>query len=375
MHSRIKRFIASLAIFQGLLLVLHLAVYRTLEAAFGAPSAPWNTFFEWLFVALAFTFVSSSAISRRSRNPIAAAYYAFAAYWFGLISFLFVGAVGFFVIIGALYPQNIYVAPAVIGAFVFGAAFIAWLYSVREGGRAMAVNMTISLPGLPEAWHGRKIVFVSDVHLGQVRGTRFAAKVAEKIRSKGPYALFIGGDLYDGPACDETAVIAPFAELARDLPGGAWFVTGNHEYILAEPDRGIRAVRKAGIKVLTNEAVDLDGVTLVGVDDKDTHAAGSLRAILSDIAINPSRPSILLKHIPSDIDAAAERGISLELCGHTHNGQIFPFQWLVRRIFKGYGYGLHAFGPTQVYISSGVGTWGPPIRFGTRSEVICIEFR
>ncbi len=369
-----KRFIASLTIFQALLIALHLAVYRTFEAAFGAAPAPWDFVFMWCFVALSFTFVSASVASRRSRNPIVAAYYAFAAYWFGLISFLFVGAVGFFIVVRILYPQNIYIAPDVIGGVIFGAAIVAWLYSVWQGGRAEAVDIAVTLPGLPESWHGRKVVFISDVHLGQVRGIRFAAKVAKKIREMSPYALFIGGDLFDGPACDEMAVIAPLAKLAGELPGGAWFVTGNHEYILAEPDRAIRAVREAGIRILANEKADIDGICLIGVDDRNTHVAGSLHAVLSSIPIDPARPSILLKHVPSDVDVAAEHGISLELCGHTHNGQIFPFQWIVRRLFRGYGYGLHAYGSTHIYTSSGVGTWGPPIRFGTRSEVVRIEF-
>lgn len=370
-----KRLIASLIIFEILFVFVHLAVYRTMIAAFGVLPGIWGDAVAGLFVLLAFTFVSSTLIARYSANRFAVAYYIFSVYWFGLINFLFVGALAFFLAMCILYPLNIFIAPALLGGVTFGAAFLIHCYGTWKSGKVETVSVSVALPGLPAAWRGRKVAFVSDVHLGAVLGAKFAEKVAHSIKELGPYALFIGGDLFDGPACDERAAIEPFRSLAHDLPGGAWFVTGNHEYYMTDPARTVKAVRDAGINVLDNEVADIDGVRLVGVDDFATHDGTDLKKVLEGIVLDPGKPSILLKHVPLDLDVAAAKGISLELCGHTHQGQIFPISLLTKRIFKGYDYGLRSYGDMQVCTSSGVGTWGPPLRLGTKSEIVLIEFR
>ena len=92
------------------------------------------------------------------------------------------------------------------------------------------------------------------------------------------------------------------------------------------------------------------------------------------IGVDRARPSILLKHEPSDLDVAEAAGVSLDLSGHTHHGQIFPLMFFTWQIYKGFDYGLKRIGAMQVFTSSGVGTWGPPLRLGTKSEIVEIEF-
>lgn len=369
-----KRLIASLVIFQVLLVFVHLAVYKTFVAAFGPFSGMMETVMSMLFIVLAFTFISSTLIARYSRSRLAAAYYTFSAYWFGLVHFLFMGALAFFVTESVFYSFNCYISPAVLGAWAFGIAFFIHAYGTWQSGRGEIVKISVALPHLPEAWRGRTVAFISDVHLGDVRAARFSAMIAHKVSALKPYALFIGGDLFDGPLCDEKKLIAPLGALAQELQGGAWFVTGNHEYYTGDPSRVLTAIRGAGINVLANESVDLEGLQLVGVDDLSTHNAEEFKKVLERIPIDPEKPSVLLKHIPLNIDIAAAKGISLELCGHTHHGQIFPLSLITKRSFKGYDYGLVPHGVMQVYTSSGVGTWGPPLRLGTKSEIVLIEF-
>jgi predicted MPP superfamily phosphohydrolase len=97
--------------------------------------------------------------------------------------------------------------------------------------------------------------------------------------------------------------------------------------------------------------------------------------ILQNLQIDRTLPSILLKHVPSHLDVARKNGITLQLSGHTHRAQMFPFNLFTYLIYRGFDYGLHALGSMQVYTSSGVGTWGPPLRVGTRSEIVEILFR
>lgn len=128
------------------------------------------------------------------------------------------------------------------------------------------------------------------------------------------------------------------------------------------------------MRVLKGEKVLLDGMQIVGVYDHDLANAERLRWILQSVALDRSGPSILLAHTPSRLAVAEEAGISLQLSGHTHRGQLFPFTWLTRRIFGDYTYGLQRLGELMVYTSSGAGTWGPPLRVGTQPELVLIRF-
>lgn len=360
----------TLVVFEALLILVHLAVYATLAAAFGIGGVVWKT----IFIVLALTFVSSTLLARFYGNKLVKWYYAFSAYWFGLIHFLFFGAVVFFFAMAISYSFNLYPSLPLLGALCFGAAFLIHCYGTWKSGRAEITRIKVSLPNLPTAWKGRTIVFVSDIHLGNVRGERFAATLAKKITALAPWALFIGGDLYDGTMCDEEKIIAPFRAL--HFPGGSYFVTGNHEYYLrnGEIGKAMAAIGNAGIRVLNNEMIDLDGIQLVGVDDKTVSEKGAFKKIMDGMTLNNDRPSILLRHIPLELDAAVEKGFSLAFFGHTHKGQIIPLNVLTKSIYKGYDYGLKNYAAMQVYTSSGVGTWGPPLRLGTKSEIVLVEF-
>jgi hypothetical protein len=112
----------------------------------------------------------------------------------------------------------------------------------------------------------------------------------------------------------------------------------------------------------------------VGVSDGDSGYPIRLRATLESLHLVPGQASILLNHVPSRLSIVEQAGISLQLSGHTHGGQLFPFTWFTRYAFGRFIYGLQRFGSLQVYTSSGAGTWGPPMRVGTHSEIALLTF-
>lgn len=360
--------IFSLIAFEVLLIFVHLAVYATLAAAFGIGSSV----LAWVFVALALTFLTSSVLTHYFQNRLVDWYYIAAAYWFGLINFLFVGAVIFFFASKLLYANNYYVPPALIGGIAFGALFIVHLYGTWSSGRAQTTSIKVSLPNLPASWRGKKAVFVSDVHLGNIRTAKFAKRVVRNINTLKPEAVFIGGDLYDGVRCDIPGIIEPLRELHAPL--GIYYITGNHEYYLKDVPRALRAIGDLGIRILGNAKADVGGLTVIGVDDKDTHNREQYKKILENIGVEKNKPTILLKHEPDHLDVARDAGIAMGFFGHTHRGQIYPLSYITKQMYKGFDYGLKRLGSLQVYTSSGVGTWGPPLRLGTRSEIVLVEF-
>ena len=134
-----------------------------------------------------------------------------------------------------------------------------------------------------------------------------------------------------------------------------------------------RTLRNAGIQVLHNQRVNVDGLDVIGVSYRDAAYPMHLRTFLDGLALNGTA-SILLNHVPNRLPIVEQAGVSLQLSGHTHGGQIVPFTWLTRRAFGKYTYGLQQFGRLQVLTSSGAGTWGPPMRVGSAAEVVLITF-
>ena len=158
------------------------------------------------------------------------------------------------------------------------------------------------------------------------------------------------------------------------LPLGSYFVTGNHEEF-SSPTKYLDAVTRSGIRVLNNEKIIVDGLQIVGVHYRDSVNAEKLRFILTQVALDRDAASILLVHTPDRLAIAQEAGFSMQLCGHTHRGQFFPFTLIVSRIYGEYAYGLKRVLATfMVYTSCGVGTWGPPFRVGTNPEIVLIRF-
>lgn len=364
--------IAPFIIFEVLLVIVHLAVYATLVVAFGTGTL-W---LKILFIVLALTFVSAAALAHFYKGALVDRYYQFSAYWFGLVHFLFGGAVVFYFTLDLFYAHDVYVSPALVGGICFGVMFLIHLYGTIQSQRPKVTRVVISFAHLSgfraNFWKGKKIVFVSDFQLGNIYRKKFTARVAAKINALDPYAVLIGGDLYDGVVCDEEKLIAPLRALHP--PGGMYFITGNHEYYLPDVPHTMAAIRATGITVLDDRKIDLGGgIELIGVDYRSAHKRDDFKNALARIGVDRARSSILLKHEPTDLDVAADAGISLDLSGHTHHGQIFPLMFFTWQIYKGFDYGLKRLGAMQIFTSSGAGTWGPPLRLGTKSEIVLIE--
>jgi len=360
-------FIPTLIVFQILLLIVHLTVYATASAAFGL-----NSRVLWWFLAfLSLTFVPASVLVYWSRNRIAQWYYAFAAHWFGLVHFLFMGGVAFFffLVMGNVFGWRVNLPLA--GGICFGIFFLLHLYGTWNSGRARVVRVTVPLQNIPEYWRDHSLVFISDIHLGAIRGAGFVKKIVEKINAVTPAAVMIGGDLYDGVKCDAEALVAPLRDLVT--AHGTYYVTGNHEFY-GEFGRSVAAITAAGVTILKNETVAIEGMQFTGVDYRDVHKRDDFIKVLDGIALQKNMPSILIKHEPDNLDIAEQKGFSAGFFGHTHQGQIYPLMHITRKIYHGFDYGLRRFKKMWVYTSSGVGTWGPPLRLGTKSEIVVVRF-
>jgi hypothetical protein len=164
---------------------------------------------------------------------------------------------------------------------------------------------------------------------------------------------------------------APLAKLV--VPWGAYFVAGNHEEF-SDSNKYFDAVKQSGVRVLNNEKITVDGLQIVGVHYRDSTNDDRFRAALRSAAVDRNRASILLTHAPDRVSITEQEGISLQLSGHTHGGQFFPFTWITSRLYGKFVYGLQRLGNLMVYTSYGAGTWGPPLRVGTKPEIVLLQF-
>jgi hypothetical protein len=258
--------------------------------------------------------------------------------------------------------------PRTIAAVLFSLAIVASLYGMVNAACTRVKRISVKLPNLPDSWRGRTAALLSDTHLGHVRNYNFLRRIIAMLTRLQPDVVFISGDLYDGLAADVNRLAEPWAELS--VPLGAYFVAGNHDGFSGHA-KHLEAVGQSGVRVLNNEKVDVDGLQIVGMHYHDSRRA---RSILQEAELDRDRPSILLTHVPSGMAIAEEAGISLQLSGHTHGGQLFPYTWICSRVWGQFNYGLKRLGNLLVYTSCGTGTWGPPMRVGTNPEIVLIEF-
>jgi len=317
------------------------------------------------------SFVATSLLAFRYTNAVLRALYKASAVWLGLLSFLFLGAGGSWIVFGVTRLAGLDVNFHRIVEVLFGAAIAVGLYGVFNASWTRITRTTVRLANLPAAWRGRRAALISDLHLGHVRNGSFLRRMVAKILKEEPDAIFIAGDLYDGTAIDVRQAAEPLKELAA--PQGVYFVAGNHEQF-GDDSKYLDAVAASGVRVLSNEKVDVDGLQIIGVPYRNAVQHSRFASVLHAIGLDRNRPSILLTHAPDHPEVAEAAGVSLQLSGHTHLGQFIPWSWMARRMYRQFVYGLSRIGKMQVFTSSGAGTWGPPLRLGSNPEIVVLEF-
>jgi hypothetical protein len=251
--------------------------------------------------------------------------------------------------------------------------------ALRQGLAPPSVRrVEIPLARWPQALDGFRIVQISDVHIGPLLDRRFATEIATRVNALAPDLVAMTGDLVDGSVARIGDEVEPFGAIrARH---GVYFITGNHDFY-SGADAWVERVQELGWRALRNECVVIgDGdarFDLAGVDDHHGALLGPGQG--EDLARalggrETARPVVLLAHDPATFRRASQHGVDLQLSGHTHGGQIWPFRYLVRLTVPWVA-GLYRLGASAVYVSRGTGFWGPPMRLGAPSEITELVLR
>ena len=246
-------------------------------------------------------------------------------------------------------------------------------YGVRTAlGPPQLDRVQLPLAKLPRAMDGTRLAVVSDIHLGPLTGSRHAGRIVDLINSVDADVVCIVGDLVDGTVAELGRFAEPLAHIRSRR--GAYFVTGNHEYYSGYQE-WVAEVARLGVRPLRNERLELDGLDLAGINDiggADFGDGPDLGRALGDR--DTSRPVVLMAHQPRAAFDAAPYGVDLQVSGHTHGGQMAPFNLLVP-LQQPVTSGLGKVDGVPVYVTNGAGFWGPPVRVGAPPQVTVIELR
>ncbi len=371
---------------------VHGYLYGRLVVATALPD-PWSTLLALLLAGAVFSIPFSFVAIRKLDRRVARFFVVPVFVWLGFAFqtfFLVLGIdlvrwVGSFLLplTGAdpLFsdPATALFAWRVTAGIAAGITLLATIFAIWWGLSQMVVKrIEIALPKLPRELDGFTILHLSDIHLDLVHGRSWLEGVVERANGLGADLIAITGDLAEGTV----AKFGHDAEPVRRLkaPHGVYFVTGNHEYF-HDLDGWLAFLDDFGIRVLRNERVSIDrgaaSFDLAGIDDHDGdrlaegHGPDLGKALEGR---DPEQALVLLAHQPRIIKEAAGKDVGLILSGHTHGGQIWPFSYLVY-LQQPYVRGLIQEAGTQLYISSGTGFWGPPMRLGTTAEMAVITLR
>jgi len=268
------------------------------------------------------------------------------------------------------------------------------LSSKTLGISALVITFLVSFFGILNSWNVQvteqevkikgltkevRAMHLSDIHIGHFRGRDFLQKIVDKTNEQNIDVVFITGDLFDGRINLSREELMPLTQLKAPV----YFIEGNHDRYT-----GVKEIkdhlRQINVTVLENELASWGELQIIGLNHMradnatyDMHAAGNtstIKGTLENLPFDRHKPSVLLHHSPDGVQYANQHGIDLYLAGHTHAGQLFPVKYIADLIFK-YNKGLHDYNGTKIFVSQGAGTFGPPMRIGTKSELTRITLK
>lgn len=343
---------------------MHYGLYSILVKFFDF-SAPAKLRLAFILGFLGLNFITSMFLARAWDNTVSKALYMFGSVWIGIL-FNALLIMGCGLLLAGLISWRLY------DLSYFWAGFILILITLSYSGctawnayHIQSKYLDISIKDLPARWQGKKIVQITDIHLGMIHQRAGFEELIQKINDENPDLVLITGDLFDGEGDNINNLVQPIKKIKAPV----YFVTGNHETYLGL-DKAGSALSQVPVIILNDEIVDLDGLQLLGISFPERMKGKDLEPILKKL--DQQKPAIMLYHEPAGIELAKKYGVDLQLAGHTHHGQLFPLRIFTYLFYKGKDAGLYREEDYHLYVSSGTGTWGPPMRSGNRPELVSI---
>jgi uncharacterized protein len=359
------------------LFLIHYLVYIYFLRFFFIDSGYLKIFIASLFFLMPILFIFSLTVLHSSAGGLARGLYFISGIWHGVLLNFVVIAVFSFFIVGVMKILGLRIVSGqllFIGIMGFIAALTLSVYGIYNVFNIAVKNVELEIANIPDAWRDKKIMQLSDVHLGKVFRDGHLEKILKIVDETKPEVILITGDLFDSIDGDLEHFHDALKKL--DAPQGVYFVTGNHENYLGL-DKIRSVLEQTNIRILDNELIDVAGAQIVGISYPTAlKRSGYLVESIGKIEkFDKDKFSILMYHEPVQVGDVSKKGFDLMLAGHTHRGQMWPLHIITDLIYTGYDYGLYKEGDFHLYVSSGAGLWGPTMRTSGRSELVVFSFK
>lgn len=355
----------------GLLSVCHYFIYASLINFFNIFNPEIKRAFFYGLIILAFGYIAATLYINYSYNLFSRIIYWASSFWLGWLAYLIIGFLLAWLAIWILSIFKINLDTIYLGSAVIILSLLTCVWGTINAYNIKINQQEVKIKNLPAAWQEKKIIQLSDIHLGPVHGEKFLYKIINLVNQQQPDLVVVTGDYFDGLDGNELRLTAPLKAL--NSKRGIYLIYGNHEIYFGE-EKTKAAFRDTPVKIMRDEVVDIDGLQLVGSDYRGTEKSSDIQPLLDKI--NQDKPSIMLAHVPDNINKIKNSSVNLLLCGHTHAGQLWPFNLFTWAIFHGLDYGLHQLTDNlAIYTSNGLGTWGPPMRIGNQPEIVVFTLK
>ncbi len=325
----------------------------------------------WVLVLMPIVLVLTMMIGARVYSGINTFFYLITVTWLPLLLYLCMGALLLYLIqiITVATGHHLTMYPLALGVIFISLGAVT--FGIINATMPRIVNYTISSPALAPDWSGKNIILVSDTHLGIVRSRSFMEKVVAKINSVKPDLVLVAGDIIDGPVFNYAEGLSPLKKIRSTY--GVIYTPGNHEGYNSEPEKFYPIV-KSLTTTLIDERTRIGNTDIIGLNYQMQNASAT-QTQLAGSGFTPGTPTIALLHDPKNARTLLDAGVSLVVSGHTHCGQFFPLNLLVKKIYKEYTYGVTTINGNTAITTCGVGTAMSPLRIGTNPEIVVIRIQ
>ncbi|MCF8110143.1 MAG: metallophosphoesterase [Desulfobacteraceae bacterium] len=373
-----------------LMLGMHYAVFKSLICFFQISRPQVKIPMYAAMVILGLSFFTAFSLIHWRENIWTVNWYRFAAAWTGFAIHCLAAVAAAWILLAAARLAGLHLPAKILGAAVLATALAASAYGIWASYHPVVRQIKAEVKNLPKYWENSRIIHLSDPHLGHMYKSGFAERVTEKVNSLNPHLVLITGDLLDGMGGPYRENLAPLNGLSAEH--GVFFVTGNHEHYVGI-NRALEIIRETPIQILDNQAVEINGLEIVGVSYPGINGLQNIKNLSG--TKRPGTTRIAMFHTPTEMGISKKNmeeqhfanywmpetsyvlnrklGADLQLSGHTHNGQIFPVNLLTGLLYRGYDHGLKKINGLLLYVSPGTGSWGPPMRTSGRPEITLIR--
>lgn len=310
-------------------------------------------------------------VGTQNADTMGRTYYLITNILAGVVLYLFLGAVllGIVSIGFAIAGKNI---PLFIAWAILALSLLSAAGAFIQARTVSVVRYEVVLPGAPASWNGKVAALVSDTHFGLINHKRFSDKVVDNIISLHPDFVLHAGDFYDGPKVDTASITASWTRLASQIP--VFYAPGNHE-TYGDYRMLVDSIAAAGATVLEDSKTEYEGVQIVGTLYHPGREPKEIEDALTAMGVTDRIPAIMINHAPTAFTAPFKHGVDLVVSGHTHRGQTWPLRYITNKIYGVHNYGLSSYETMTTLTTSGIGTYGPPVRLFNSPEVALITFK